>query len=194
MRKVREDELEESVETLRDFINSETEYAVQANETIHGLGESKAKQKSFFGEKKIQSTCKNCQICGGLHKVWECEKFKAMNIEQRWMKAKEAGLCFRCLKDNHLAKLCKFKGKCGINGCSKTHNRMLHKDVLNAQAADFIPAEQAEQKAQNFSVSNANCVALRTIPVVIRVANRELRVNALLDDGSTKSYVNETYD
>lgn len=33
-------------------------------------------------------------------------------------------------------------------------------------------------------------IALRTVPVVLNNGNRQIRVNALLDDGSTKTYVN----
>ena len=35
-----------------------------------------------------------------------------------------------------------------------------------------------------------NHIALRTVPVMLRNGDRSLKVNALLDDGSTKSYIN----
>jgi len=41
-RKVDEQSLKESVETLRDFVNSEAENAIRANETIHGLSSAVA--------------------------------------------------------------------------------------------------------------------------------------------------------
>ena len=34
-------------------------------------------------------------------------------------------------------------------------------------------------------------IALRTVPVILRNGSRSLKVNALLDDASTKTYVNE---
>ena len=33
-------------------------------------------------------------------------------------------------------------------------------------------------------------IALRTVPVILRNGDRSIKVNALLDDGSTKSYIN----
>lgn len=35
-----------------------------------------------------------------------------------------------------------------------------------------------------------NYIALRTVPVMLKNGDRSLKVNALLDDGSTKSYIN----
>lgn len=40
------------------------------------------------------------------------------------------------------------------------------------------------------SVGNCGNIALRTIPVYLKSGNRKLKVNALLDDASTKTYVN----
>ncbi len=35
-----------------------------------------------------------------------------------------------------------------------------------------------------------NHIGLRTVPVILETGNRQLTVNALLDDASTRSYVN----
>ena len=73
----------------------------------------------------------------------------------------------------------------GIHGCEKTHNRLLHREMLNADAAEFQPATE-----KVFNRCNTTFVPLRTIPVILKTQNRELKINALLDDGSTKSYLN----
>ena len=39
-----------------------------------------------------------------------------------------------------------------------------------------------------FTVKNS--IALRTVPVILKNGSKSLRVNALLDDGSTKTYIN----
>ena len=39
---------------------------------------------------------------------------------------KQANLCFKCLTGKHRARDCKSKLKCGIDGCERNHNRMLH--------------------------------------------------------------------
>jgi len=91
-RKVNEQSLTESVETLRDFVNSKAEYAKRANETIYGLSSAvtdngKPKGKSYFvksGSDRSSTVEKACRICNETHKVWNCEIFKSMKIEERW--------------------------------------------------------------------------------------------------------------
>ena len=120
-----------------------------------------------------------------------------MNFENRWKRAKEAKLCYRCLKSNHIGKKCRFQGKCNINGCEKTHNRLLHreKSELNASAEVFEPQHSFNGNSypESYSTSeNGPLIALRTIPVMLKSkSGREIKINALLDDGSTTSYLNE---
>ena len=40
------------------------------------------------------------------------------------------------------------------------------------------------------SIKEAQLVALRTLPVVVKKGNQQLAINAMLDDGSTKLYIN----
>ena len=40
------------------------------------------------------------------------------------------------------------------------------------------------------NVSTADFIALRTVPVILKNGDQSLKVNALLDDASTKTYVN----
>ena len=49
-----------------------------------------------------------------------------MKIDERYNVAKEKNFCFCCLRDNHPAKDCPKKRKCGIDGCEKTRNKFLH--------------------------------------------------------------------
>ena len=56
--------------------------------------------------------------------------------------------------------------------------------------------ESKENKQQNDttmmsrSIIDCGSIALRTVPVYLKSGNRKLKVNALLDDTSTKTYVN----
>ena len=56
-----------------------------------------------------------------------------MSISQRWELAKHKNLCFRCLDDSHTGVACPRSRTCGINECSKTHNRLLHRDYDKSQ-------------------------------------------------------------
>ena len=49
-----------------------------------------------------------------------------MNTKSRWKTAKKHKLCYRCLCSNHRGYNCQQLGKCGIDRCNDTHNRLLH--------------------------------------------------------------------
>ena len=50
--------------------------------------------------------------------------------------------------------------------------------------------QKVEQNDTTMMIEITGTIALRTIPVYIRNGNRKLQVNALLDDASTKTYIN----
>ena len=54
-----------------------------------------------------------------------------MNVEERYKVAKEKRLCFSCLAGSHPAKDCQKSRKCGIDGCDKMHNKLLHQKRKN---------------------------------------------------------------
>lgn len=91
LRHINEKKCTESIETLRTFINQETEYAVQALETTHGLAslDKHKPNRTFFGR---NDTKQACQVCNGNHKVYLCEEFKAVSVDSRWKTAKQIGL------------------------------------------------------------------------------------------------------
>ena len=49
-----------------------------------------------------------------------------MKIDDRYNVVREKRLCFCCLASDHSAKYCPRKRKCGIDGCEKNHNKLLH--------------------------------------------------------------------
>ncbi len=69
-----------------------------------------------------------CPMCPGqdTHSIWKCGTFKCLNLDGRWKKAKELGLCYRCLGKRHKASTCKRTKICGINKCRLNHATLLH--------------------------------------------------------------------
>ena len=136
-----------------------------------------------------------------------------MEIQQRWNVAKVNKLCFRCLGGNHFGQGCNRTRICGIDGCKESHNRLLHKERTTSAITtntsdidvDITPAEQNEPADEKLAEKNEgkheathitkqpklDDIVLRTVPVLVKNGNRRMVVNALLDDGSTKTYVNE---
>ncbi|XP_053395846.1 uncharacterized protein LOC128555994 [Mercenaria mercenaria] len=208
---------DESVQTLRKWFNQEAKYYVAVAETVHGLSGDKWKPSRpqvathFVNNKKSQGSQKVCKVCFDNHDVWNCYVFKQLSPSQRLEKAKDLKLCFRCLGNGHAGSTCNRMKVCGIQGCKKNHNRLLHNEAMNYQNADNslslhkdemnqqnVPTNenatshhvqhQAHYNNNRFSVPNR--ISLRTVPVIVKNGSKQLTVNALLDDGSSKSYIN----
>ena len=204
----------ENVESLREWLLRETEFLTVASETIKGLGPRSRElhQQTHYGENfsnKNNKIKQKCPVCTESHPVWRCNQFKVMDTKSRWQTAKKCKLCYRCLCSNHRGNNCNQLGKCGINGCTETHNRLLHDNEKKEDKTqeDNKKADSGKSDQRNNAVSpdgndhNQHCntsmklervsvMALRTVPVKLKNGNKELIVNALLDDASTTSYIN----
>ena len=212
----------ESVESLHKWITQESEFQTIASETICGIGGSneteipryRKEPRTFFGdvrsksqhfaEKKLKLT-RFCKVCNDNHGVWLCEKFKKLNVANRWEEAKKLKLCYSCLGDDHMVMKCPRRRKCGIENCERTHNKMLHGNQIDRHKNEKNPDNSIHggDKSKEWTVpgnhltmtstSVEQCngiLSLRTVPVVIKNGNQRLVINALLDDASTKTYLN----
>ena len=76
---------------------------------------------------------------------------------------------------------------------------MLHQDDIKSDVSKNS-VEKRNDSNQILHTNPSTCtsyqtchkyVALRTVPVIVRNGDKQLKINALLDDGSTKTYINE---
>lgn len=187
----------ESVHSLKEFVLKENEYNTISSETKYGLTNtqrsSHRKPERTFHVNPSKTIEKSCPMCAEKHRIWDCRKFKGLAVEKRWEKAKEMRLCYRCLKSNHTGANCKNFRKC--EKCQKLHHKLLHKETstLNPEAPVFktVAFDQSCEITQSIHDGHGQYIALRTIPVTVRSGNRFVRINALLDDASTKTYINQ---
>ena len=172
-------------------------------------------QRTFFGETNANHNINGCpcKVCGENHDIWSCAKFIQQSVPGRWNIAKQCQLCFRCLAEGHHGKSCKQSQHCGINCCQKLHHRMLHK--CETTRPQLCKTEKIrKQRTLTSSASDATCLldnvtegkyqtrvtegndgireftGLRTVPVLLKNGDLSMKVNALLDDASTQTYVN----
>ncbi|XP_067667337.1 uncharacterized protein [Haliotis asinina] len=213
-----ETQRQESVEALREWVLMEAEFQVIASETIHGVAakgkttihKGSNKLGSFFGNKQVARDHK-CPLCHmDNHDIVTCRKFKSMTVPKRWETVKQLKLCFRCFGFNHFGKTCRRNIKCGIDNCPASHNQLLHSKRNSIH--HFVPNNNNDntQQPQQHLTSNNDAVqvtkittmsstkpdkstllSLRTIPVVLKSGPNRIVVNALLDDASTQTYINE---
>lgn len=113
----------------------------------------------------------------------------------------------------YIGQKCIRSRKCAIDGCKEVHNRLLHKfrirtieqrhntedsktkcdNVKSTESSDKSTSEQPQEGERTMVAkgkTELNYVTLRTVPVILRNGNRKLKVNALLDDASTITYIN----
>ncbi len=146
-----------------------------------------------------------------------------MTVSERWNFAKQSRLCYRCLGESHMGSKCNNSRCCGVGGCTKTHNRLLHgyqytgdkkindnqrqeikqpsyqgnRASVSTQTPSIMEGETAVGTERSLTMRDEpktsqrqEFLAMRTVPVTLVNGNRRIKVNALLDDASTKTYIN----
>ena len=193
-----------------------SEFMTTASETIAGvLKDGTKRERTFLTDEDHSSRKKltrKCELCKEHHGLWKCENFKKMTANDRWNLATEHKQCFKCLGDGHRGESCFRSKTCGINGCRSHHHRMLHEDPsprMNMEEQSRVdppnvlinvtsgPAREGEANERTHTTTtgaelapSTKFAALRTVPVYLSSEKRKVKVNALLDDGSSKTYLN----
>ena len=138
------------------------------------------------------TTLKRCPLKDGDHKIWMCNKFKQQSANERYETLKNLKLCFCCL-NSHMIKDCKLERVCGVNGCTKKHNRILHADFEKSEQNNKSEEPRSQNRASNSSMlSTGNSGFLQLIPIPIGSDKRCVETIALCDTGSTVSFMDES--
>ena len=213
---LREHNKERSVLSLRDWLKEEVRIRVEAIELAHGIeaqivGATKDCSKhsdkggrsrnlfskgSNFGRVTAVPTSKPpCVYCGGNHGVWRCKDFQDQGVSERWEIAKDKRLCFRCLGSDHEGRACTRVRPCSINGCKRNHHHLLHgfthgntKDGREVSPREGAPTHSHTSTSKQ---ETTEAFPLRTVPVWLKANGRKVKVNAILDDGSNETFLNE---
>ncbi len=151
-------------------------------------------------------------MCQKTHLIWQCAAFKALSPADRWQEAMKLNLCFSCLSNQHRATACRYDKVCDKNGCKNSHHWLLHNPdrhersaKLNTKPPTSSPggtnqnsktstsnsAQQAHSISMKVSATPQGQIHLRTIPVRLSCLDKEITVVALVDDGSSTSFLAE---
>ncbi|CAH2091731.1 unnamed protein product [Euphydryas editha] len=128
-----------------------------------------------------------CPICKEKeHEPSDCSKIKTAEQHRRWEIAKDANLCYRCLRYRSQTHKCKTR-VCGKNGCERTHHPLLH----------FTPTNKEDRREETEKVTTTHShkelhAYLKYIPVRISGPKKTIDTYALLDDGSTVTLIEES--
>ena len=128
----------------------------------------------------------NSPLADGTHKIWNCPIFKSMNVTNRYAAARKERLCYGCLVKRHAIKDCKVH-PCGLNGCTKKHNRLLHLENQMDEGSHAVNVSAA-----TINQSNQVTSFLQIVPVSVKSGGNTLTTYAFLDSGSTVSFIDQS--
>ena len=139
----------------------------------------------------------SCKLCNQYHRLFQCESFKAMSPKARRDFVHRNKLCYLCFFP-HLVRNCKKQYVCTVPGCGERHSKFIHVDDRRTNVsqngnsnADFGQNTQTVNNGDNgHSNSCRSNVYLPIVPV--KVNDDPNTYYALLDTGSTNSFVTET--
>ena len=136
-------------------------------------------------QEKPNKRTSECPLKDGEHKIWNCTQFKKMSSNDRNEAVKRLNLCFCCLNGGHRATQCKLKRNCGKDGCSRKHNRLLHKDDQNE-------ANPSANLTDPVLTANACSGILQVVAIQLSNGMKTMDTLAVCDTGSTLSFIDST--
>ena len=128
----------------------------------------------------------HCLLADCTHKIWNCPLFRNMSVNDRNAAVRKQRLCYRCLGKGHAIKDCKVNA-CGINGCTKNHNRLLHSENQMDEGNHAVNVSAA-----TINKSNEVTSFLQIVPVSLQSGGSRLNTYAFLDSGSTVSFIDQS--
>lgn len=200
-----------SYKDLRDFLTLRIRGLSDLSDSHKDSGLSKS-DKPRSSTNNV-STVK-CVCCSGEHHVSKCDAFQKRAVAQRCALIRQHKLCFNCLRSGHFPIKCPSKFRC--RQCGRAHHTLLHSadyersdDPEHMAAAKSAPSSGSAGESNASSTTSAPPVAtVQTVPpadnrppnVLLATAwvdlhtmeGRCLRVRALLDQGSTFSFISES--
>lgn len=137
---------------------------------------------------------KPCIFCLKDHALESCREIKEQPHQARVEFLKSKGLCFGCLTQGHLSRMCKKRMEC--KECSQRHPDILHikdeeKDVETSDKK--ISCAQVSLNHQSAAESEGNSCVLSIVPVKVKSSksDRYVETYAFLDAGSTATFCTE---
>ena len=149
-----------------------------------------SKTSNFSASSNVKETKQtqsdHCPLADGTHNIWNCPLIRNMSVNDRYAAVRKQRLCYGCLGKGHAIKDCKVNA-CGINGCIKKHNRLLHSKNQMDEGNHAVNVSAAL-----INQSNKVTSFLHIVPVSIQSGGNKLNKYAFLDSGSTVSFIDQS--
>ena len=149
-----------------------------------------SKTSNFSASSNVKETKQtqsdHCPLADGTHKIWKCPIFRNMSVNDQYAAVRKQRLCYGCLGKGHAIKDCKVNA-CGINGCIKEHNRLLHSENQMDEGNHAVSVSAA-----TINQSNEVTSFFQIVPVSIQSCGNRLNKYAFIDSGSTVSFIDQS--
>ncbi|UYV60869.1 hypothetical protein LAZ67_1002644 [Cordylochernes scorpioides] len=143
-----------------------------------------------------------CIFCDGMgHENWKCFKIGRMTREEQLNKMSDAGVCFKCLRENHVRRYCRAKiicQNCGgphyLNFCRGNTSRRdsISEDGGSSKERKNDSSEQNQRSTVLLTQSCASEILLMTVRAKICSSETSKIINVLLNSGSQYSFIKES--
>lgn len=118
-----------------------------------------------------------------------CPKFRSLSHTDMFELLRSKNHCLNCLRHGHFVKKCRSLNHC--KHCQKPHHTLLHTDNKDDLAPKrSVPAPSATV-APSLHVSIGANILLMTCQVMVETPQGVVKARALLDTGSSASFVSE---
>ena len=108
---------------------------------------------------------KDCPICfKSRHELTKCFKFERLSVAERWMVARLAGYCFRCLKSPHHHDSCEETTTCGRCGDDKHHTILHQMSAPHRSSADRERGDRTSEDRSRVDGDRTTASAAGTTP------------------------------
>ena len=149
-----------------------------------------SKTSNFGASSNVKETTQyqsdHCPLADGTHKICNCPLFRKMSVNNRYAALRKQRLCYRNLGKGHAIKDC-IVNACGIKGCIKKHDRLLHSENQMDEGNHAVNVS-----ALTINQSNEVTSLLQIVLVSVQSGGNRPNTCAFLDSGSTVSFIDQS--
>ena len=143
-----------------------------------------------------RQTHQEANVCYASSHIWlfGCSAFKAMRPSARVDLVKPKKLCFNCLLPGYFSRNCRKDSICTVPGCGKKHTKFVIIDdpVEGVQNCTESATQTTSLMIRSGTVGASASACNVYLPIVPVIVNGSCKTYALLDTGSTNSFITES--
>ena len=194
-------ETNDSYPKFSKFVDFMSQVARESNDPVYGAESLYVSKGSNFNvtvsEVSVTASGQQgvsrrpCVVCKQSHGLFACGVFKGKDPRARFEIAKQNRLCFNCLVPGHYANECRKPSLCSVPGCGQKHTKFLH---IETRDTGTVSSNESDQPQVTNGLLQCAAMASGTVylPIVpIKINESSVSVYALLDSGSTNSFISQ---